>query len=87
MDKHKAPTRLSDLSDAQLADEVRKGNQAAFEEMTARYQGLISLVASRYSAAGFDHSDFMQEGLLALPAKPTKRKKARQAFAPMQEFA
>ncbi len=66
LDEHKAHPHLSTISDAQLAVEVRDGNQAAFEEMTARYQGLISLVASRYSAAGFDHADFMQEGLLAL---------------------
>lgn len=86
LDKHKAPTRLSDLSDAQLADEVRKGNQAAFEEMTARYQGLISLVASRYSAAGFDHSDFMQEGLLAL-LSACKAYKAEESKASFRTYA
>ncbi len=66
MDEHKAHPHLTAMTDTLLAQEIRKGNQAAFEEMTARYRGLISLVASRYSAAGFDHSDFMQEGLMAL---------------------
>lgn len=53
-------------SDSVLADEVRKGNQSAFTEMVRRYQGLIGYFASQYSAAGYEHADFMQEGLMAL---------------------
>lgn len=66
MDKHRIYTDLTALDDSLLAQEVRNGSEAAFEEMTVRYRGLISLIADRYSAAGFDHADFMQEGLLAL---------------------
>lgn len=66
MDAHKAHPHLTAMTDSLLSEEVLSGNEAAFEEMTVRYQGLISHIASRYSAAGFDHSDFMQEGLMAL---------------------
>lgn len=66
MDKHKKYADLASLTDSALAQEVKGGSEAAFEEMTARYRGLISLIAGRYSAAGFDHADFMQEGLMAL---------------------
>ncbi len=66
LDAHKAHPHLTAMTDTLLTQEVRRGNEAAFEEMTARYQGLISHISSRYSAAGFDHADFMQEGLLAL---------------------
>ena len=66
MDKSKAQLSLASLTDAELASEVKKGNNAAFEEITNRYTGLINAIAAKYYAAGFDHSDFMQEGLLAL---------------------
>lgn len=57
---------LTSLSDAELASEVRLGNDAAFEEITNRYTGLVNTIAAKYSAAGFDRADFLQEGLLAL---------------------
>lgn len=66
MDEHKVQLDLGSFSDMQLADEVKKGNEAAFEEISDRYRGLISSIAARYSAAGIDHADLMQEGLLAL---------------------
>lgn len=66
MEGNKLQPDFTAFSDAELALEIRNGNEAAFEEITNRYQGLISTVARKYSAAGFDHSDFMQEGLLAL---------------------
>lgn len=55
-----------DYTDTELTIEIQKGNQTAFEEMVSRYKGLIGYFASQYSAAGYDHADFMQEGLLAL---------------------
>lgn len=66
MDNSKAQSAFASLTDAELASEVRNGNDAAFEEITNRYKGLVSTIAAKYSAAGFDHADFMQEGLLAL---------------------
>ena len=62
----KAQPGFESFSDAELASEVKNGNDAAFEEITNRYKGLVSAISAKYSAAGFDRSDFMQEGLLAL---------------------
>lgn len=62
----KSQPSFESLTDAELASEVRNGNDAAFEEITSRYKGLVSTIAAKYSAAGFDRADFMQEGLLAL---------------------
>lgn len=66
MDTSNAKPLLASLSDAELASEVKLGNNAAFEEITNRYKGLIGAIAAKYSAAGFEHADFMQEGLLSL---------------------
>lgn len=66
MDDFAAQQELKTYTDAELALEVQAGNQTAFEEMTKRYRGLISYIAGGYSAAGFEHADFIQEGLLAL---------------------
>ncbi len=82
MDAHTHNTPLSALTDPELAKEVCAGNDAAFEEMTGRYKGLISLIASKYSAAGFDRADFMQEGLIALlsACKAYNNKEPRASF-------
>lgn len=66
MENQKLQPDFSTCSDAELSFEIKKGNQAAFEEITNRYRGLISTIALNYSAVGFDQSDFMQEGLIAL---------------------
>lgn len=66
MEQNKLQPDFASFSDAELTLEIKRDNQAAFEEITTRYRGLISSIALKYSAAGFDHSDFMQEGLLAL---------------------
>lgn len=66
MEGHNKKHKLRTCTDSELAAEIQKGNQAAFEEMVSRYQALIGYFASQYSAAGYDHADFMQEGLLAL---------------------
>ncbi|MGN0453149.1 MAG: sigma-70 family RNA polymerase sigma factor [Ruminococcus sp.] len=57
---------LKTLTDSELARLVRQGSDSAFEEISKRYSGIIHSIAAKYSAAGFDRSDFMQEGLLAL---------------------
>ena len=62
----KSQPAFESFSDTELASEVKNGNDAAFEEITKRYKGLVNTIAAKYSAAGFDRSDFMQEGLLAL---------------------
>ena len=66
MDEYKSQPDFASYSDTDLTLEIKKGNQAAFEEITKRYRGLISTIALKYSAVGFDHSDFIQEGLMAL---------------------
>lgn len=66
MEGHNKNQKLKACTDTELTIEIQKGNQAAFEEMVSRYKGLIGYFASQYSAAGYDHADFMQEGLLAL---------------------
>ncbi|MBR3972275.1 MAG: sigma-70 family RNA polymerase sigma factor [Ruminococcus sp.] len=66
MDQYKIKSDFTALSDEELAREIKEGNKSAFDEISKRYRGLISSIARRYSAAGFEHSDFMQEGLIAL---------------------
>lgn len=66
MDQHIKNSDFAALSDTELALEIKEGNKSAFDEISKRYRGLISSIARRYSAAGFEHSDFMQEGLIAL---------------------
>lgn len=66
MEGFKSPQELISCSDPELAQEVSRGNQAAFAEMARRYTGLIGYFASQYSAVGYEHADFMQEGLWAL---------------------
>ena len=43
----------------------KKGDEAAFEEITLRYIKLIYSIASNYTSDGYDIQDFVQEGLLA----------------------
>lgn len=66
MEGFKSPRDFTYCTDPELAEYVRAGVKHAFEEMAGRYKGLIGYFASQYSAAGFDHADFMQEGLWAL---------------------
>lgn len=58
----------SERSDAALVELFRQGNSEAFDELVQRYKGTIGFLASRYSAQGYDHNDFVQEGLLGLLA-------------------
>lgn len=57
---------LLELTDSQLADLVKQGNDNAFEEITRRYKGLVSKLAFQYCTAEYDVCDFTQEGLLGL---------------------
>ena len=66
MENKRKKSDFEACSDAELALEIKSGNKSAFDEITKRYRGLVSSIARRYSAAGLEHSDFMQEGLIAL---------------------
>lgn len=54
------------LSDDILAELVKNGDESAFTELYARYIGTIGCIAMRFSAEGYEHNDFLQEGLLGL---------------------
>jgi len=61
-----AKNSYSTLSDDVLAELSKDGDNQAFNELVLRYLGKISYVARKYSARGYDHKDFVQEGLLGL---------------------
>ena len=54
------------LSDAQLAHFVSLGDDRAFDELAVRYLDTISIIARKFSAEGYEHNDFVQEGLVGL---------------------
>ena len=54
------------LSDAQLAHFVSLGDDRAFDELVVRYLDTISIIARKFSAEGYEHNDFVQEGLVGL---------------------
>ena len=56
----------STLSDDVLAEISKDGDDNAFNELVLRYLGRIRFIARKYSAQGYEQSDFVQEGLLAL---------------------
>lgn len=57
---------LSKLSDAKLAELVKLENDGAFDVLALRYLRNIGFLAQKYSVDGYDHNDFLQEGLLGL---------------------
>lgn len=60
--------RSPQLSDEDLLNEFRSGNDDAFEAIASRYLGLISSAAKKYRgmSADTDDSDMVQEGMVAL---------------------
>lgn len=54
------------LSDNILAQLSKNGDDNAFNELSMRYLSLISAIARKYSAGGYEQKDFVQEGLLGL---------------------
>lgn len=66
MSENHQEKQLRELSDAQLAKEIQKGSESAFDEIFRRYIRLIFSIASKYSAESFEKSDFVQEGLIGL---------------------
>ncbi len=54
------------LSDDVLAELSKEGDEQAFSELVLRYFGRISYIARKYSARGYEHTDFEQEGLIGL---------------------
>ena len=61
-----AKNSYSTLSDDVLALRTKDGDERAFNELVMRYLGRISFIARKYSARGYDHKDFVQEGLVGL---------------------
>lgn len=59
-------TPYNSLPDDILAGLVKNGDDSAFKELCVRYIGTIGFIAGRFSAEGYEHNDFVQEGLLAL---------------------
>ena len=54
------------LSDDVLAELSKHSDEQAFSELVLRYLGRISFIARKYSARGYEHTDFVQEGLIGL---------------------
>lgn len=61
-----AANSYNSLSDDVLTVLVKNGDDNAFKELYIRYIGTISLIAAKFSAEGYEHNDFVQEGLIAL---------------------
>ena len=61
-----AKNSYSTLSDDVLAELSRAHDEQAFNELVLRYFSKISIIARKYSARGYEHRDFVQEGLLGL---------------------
>ena len=61
-----AKNSYSTLSDDVLAELSKARDEQAFNELVMRYFGKISVIARKYSARGYEHTDFVQEGLLGL---------------------
>lgn len=58
---------LTELSDAELVEEYRKGkNDLAFEVLIGRYKGSILARARTYFLRGADREDLIQEGMIGL---------------------
>lgn len=58
---------LTELSDAELVEEYRKGNNdLAFEVLISRYKGSILARARTYFLRGADREDLIQEGMIGL---------------------
>jgi len=54
------------LTDIQLVDEARGGNDRAFEVLIGRYRGSILAKARTYFLRGADKEDIIQEGMIGL---------------------
>lgn len=54
------------LPDYVLAELVKNGDDKAFNELSVRYIGTIGRIARKFSAEGYEHNDFVQEGLIGL---------------------
>jgi len=49
------------MTDAELIDAFRAGNEAAFEELLFRYRGMVRKVAGRFFAIGWSYDDLILE--------------------------
>ena len=66
-DKVQLPVQSSALaasSDEELAFFSRNGKEEATAILIVRYLDVIGTIASRFAANGFEHDDFVQEGMI-----------------------
>jgi RNA polymerase sporulation-specific sigma factor len=56
----------AEASDQELIDASRAGCDAAVSELLTRYRRLVHDIARHYYAAGADHDDVVQEGMVGL---------------------
>lgn len=59
-------SNLSALSDEELIEESRNGNDRALDELINRYTGFVRQKTFRYFLVGADKEDLNQEGLIGL---------------------
>jgi len=57
---------MKNLSDEQLVELYKQGDQSAFEEIHGRYKQIIKSASRSFFLAGGDYDDVMQEGFLGL---------------------
>ena len=56
----------NDRTDVQLIEEMRAGDQSAFEVLLQRFSPLIKSYAYKYNIFSADNDDYIQEGFIAL---------------------
>ncbi|MGN0517679.1 MAG: sigma-70 family RNA polymerase sigma factor [Acutalibacteraceae bacterium] len=59
-------TNENERTDVQLIEEMRSGDQSAFEVILQRYSPLIKSYAYKYNIFSADNDDYIQEGFIAL---------------------
>jgi len=58
-------TNMEFLTDLELMEKLRNGDEEAFECLLKRYEPFVKRIAKRYFACGFDWEDFYQIGAMA----------------------
>ena len=61
-----AKNSFGTFSDETLARLSKDGDEQAFNELVMRYLGIITSIARKYLAQGYEQNDFVQEGLMGL---------------------
>lgn len=66
MNSSSSPVYHNSMTDEQLVELYRKGDQEAFAELAVRFMVVIRCKTSELGGAGVDADDLLQEGLIAL---------------------